>query len=59
MINNIKIQNRSNLITSESRFAASYNERVFKNAVAQFIGQLCLITQGNYKNLGVKHVLDG
>jgi len=59
MLNNIKIQNRSNLITSENRFAASYNERVFKNVVAQFIGRLCLITQGNYKNLGVKHIRDG
>jgi hypothetical protein len=28
--------------------------RPFKNVVAQFIGRLGLITQGNYKNLGVK-----
>jgi len=28
--------------------------RLFKNVVAQFIGPLCLITQGNYKNLEVK-----
>ena len=28
--------------------------RLFKNVVAQFIGRLYLITQGNYKNLGWK-----
>jgi len=42
------------MIRGYYRVKALTIKRPFENVVAQFMGQLCLITQGNYKNLGVK-----